>query len=165
MKMLRTPFLAAALFAGAAAVGLAPSFAQTAPNAANSAAPAAANHHGQSRLTPGQLVDGRIAFLKAELKITPEQEAPWQQMAAAMRQNATALDQAVADARQHRGDADAIERLTMRGQFAKVQADNDARLLDALKPLYATLSPEQQQMANRLLASDHGWRHGSHHRA
>ncbi len=48
-----------------------------------------------------------------------------EQVAAAMRQNANALDQAMPTARQHEGAADAIQRLTMRGQFAKLRADNE----------------------------------------
>ena len=71
MIRLRTPFLAAALFTGVAAVGLAPALAQAAPGPANStAAPNEARHHAMARMMPGQFVDGRIAFLKAELKIT-----------------------------------------------------------------------------------------------
>jgi len=71
MIRLRAPFLAAALFTGVAAVGLAPALAQTAPGPANStAAPNEARHHAMARMMPGQFVDGRIAFLKAELKIT-----------------------------------------------------------------------------------------------
>lgn len=156
------PFLAAALFAGVAAVGLTPSFAQTAAAPANpGAAQTEAHHHAAERMLPGQRVDGRIAFLKAELKITPVQEAQWQQVAAAMRDNATALDQAITSTRQNRSTMDAVQRIELRGQFAKVRADNDARLLAAFKPLYAGLSPEQQQVANQLVGSHHGW----HHRA
>jgi len=157
----RTPLLAAALFAGVAGGGLTPALAQSAPAPANSAAPAEARHHAE-RMLPGQLVDGRIAFLKAELKITPAQEAQWQQVAAAMRDNAKSLDQAITTARQNRGTMDAVQRLEARGQFAKLRADNDTRLLAAFKPLYAGLSPEQQQMANELVGSHH---HGWHHRA
>jgi acyl-CoA reductase-like NAD-dependent aldehyde dehydrogenase len=122
-------------------------------------------------MTPGQLVDGRIAFLKTELKITPAQEAQWQQYASVMRQNAQSLDQAIATARQHRGTAmNAVERLEIRGDFAKVSAENQARLLTALKPLYASLSPDQQQVANALMTRHMGERHGEghhgwHHRA
>ena len=112
------------------------------------------------RMMPGQFVEGRIAFLKAELKITPTQETQWQQVAAAMRENAKALDQTTS-ARQNRTSLDAVQRLELREQFAKVRADNDARLLAAFKPLYASLSPEQQQTANQLV----GAHHHSHHRA
>lgn len=158
----RKPLLAAALFTGVAAVGLPPVLAQTAAAPANpSTPPAEARHQATERMLPGQFVEGRIAFLKAELKITPAQEAQWQQVAAAMRENAKALDQAVTTARQDRGTMDAVKRIEMREQFAKLRADNDARLLAAFKPLYASLSPEQQQMANRLI----GTHHERHHRA
>jgi len=162
MIRLRTPFLAAALFTGVAAIGLAPALAQTAPAPANStAAPSEARHHAMERMMPGQFVDGRIAFLKTQLKITPAQEVQWQQVEAAMRENAKTLDQTITTARQNRGNIDAVQRLELRAQFAKVRVDNDARLLAAFEPLYASLSPEQQQMANQLVGAHHHW----HHRA
>ena len=49
------------------------------PAAATAAAPTARASH----------IEGRIAYLKAELKITPAQEAQWDKVAQAMRQNAT----------------------------------------------------------------------------
>jgi Spy/CpxP family protein refolding chaperone len=162
MIRLRTPFLAAALFTSVAAIGLAPALAQTAPAPANStAAPSEARHRVMERMMPGQFVDGRIGFLKAQLKITPAQEAQWQQVEAAMRENAKTLDQTIATARQNRGNMDAVQRLELREQFARVRVDNDARLLAAFKPLYASLSPEQQQMANQVVGAHHHW----HHRA
>jgi periplasmic protein CpxP/Spy len=158
MIRLRTPFLAAALFTGVAAVGLAPALAQTAPAPANStAAPSEVRHHAVERMMPGQLVEGRIAFLKAQLKITPAQEAQWQQVEAAMRENAKTLDQTITTARQNRSNMNAVQRLESREQFAKVRVDNDARLVAAFKPLYASLSPEQQQMANQLVGAHHHW--------
>ena len=156
----RTPFLAAALLTSVAAVGLSPALAQNTPAPATSEAVQPSMHH-HARMLPSQLVDGRIAFLKAELKITPAQETQWQQVATAMQQNATALDGVIGNARQQSGSMDAVQRLTLREQFAKIHADNDARLLTAFKPLYASLSPEQQQMANALVAAHHG----RHHRA
>jgi periplasmic protein CpxP/Spy len=165
MKTLRMPFLAALLSTSVAAVGLAPAFAQTATAPANSAAAQSpADHVDKPWMMPGQLVDGRIAFLKTELKITANEEAAWQQVAAAMRRNADALDQAITNARAHRGQMDAVERMEIREQFAKLRADSDARLLAAFKPLYASLSPEQQQTANALFMMQHGWHHGWHGR-
>jgi protein CpxP len=162
MIRLRTPLLAAAFFTGVAAIGLAPALAQTAPAPANStAAPREARHHAMERMMPGQFVDGRIAFLKAQLKITPAQEAQWQRVEAAMRENAKTLDQTITTARQNRDNMDAVQRLELREQFARVRVDNDARLLAAFKPLYASLSPEQQQMANQVVGAHHHW----HHRA
>ena len=160
MMRLRRPFLAAALFTSVAVVGLMPALAQTTPAPANSsAAQSEAHHQAVQRMLPGQLVDGRIAFLKAELKITPAQETQWQQVAGAMHANANSLDQAIKMARQDRGSMDAVQRLALREQFAKVRAENDARLLAAFKPLYASLSPEQQQVANQLVAPHHERNH------
>jgi len=156
----RTPLLAAVLFTSVAVLGLSSALAQTAPPAANSGtAQTQARHH--ARMLPGQLVDGRIAFLKAELKITPAQETQWQQVATAMHENANALDQAISTARGQRGTMDAVQRLALREQFAKVRAENDARPLTAFKPLYASLSPDQQQAANDLVVPHHGWHHSA----
>jgi periplasmic protein CpxP/Spy len=165
MTKLVSSLMAATLLTGVAAMGLTPAIAQTAPAPVSTTAQRAAPHHGHARLTPGQLVDGRIAFLKAELKITPAQEGQWQQFAAVMRQNAQSLDQTIASARQHRGaPVNAVERMEMRARFTQIRAENEGRLLTAFRPLYTNLSPEQQQVANELM-SHAGWHHGGHHRA
>lgn len=164
MTRLGNVFSAAAMLGGVALVGLTPALAQPGPGSANGPAQMSEHQHDRARMMPSQLVDGRIAFLKTELKITPAQETQWQQLASAMRQNAQAMDQTIVTAREHRGGAlNAVQRIELRAQFAKIHADNETRLLDALRPLYASLSPEQQQMANQLMAKD-GWRHhGPHH--
>ncbi|MGD9614111.1 MAG: Spy/CpxP family protein refolding chaperone [Alphaproteobacteria bacterium] len=163
MTRLQTPFLAAALFTGVAAVGLTPAWAQTAAAPANPGASSSeARHHAKARMMPGQVVEGRIAFLKAQLKITPAQEGQWQRVEAAMRENAKALDQTIATVRQKSGDKNAIERLEMREQFTKVRAENNGRFLAAFKPLYDSLSPEQQKMADQVIRAA---RHRGHHRA
>jgi hypothetical protein len=162
MISLRNPLLAAALFAGIAAVGVTPSLAQTASGPENTrAAHSEGRHHAMERMMPGQFVNGRIAFLKAELKITPPQEGEWQRVEAALRDNAEQLDHIITSARQDRNNMNAMQRLELRAEFAKVRADNDARLVAAFKPLYASLSTEQQQTANQLFQAHHRW----HHRA
>src|SRR5215472_1033186 len=101
--MFRKPLLAAALLTSTAIFGLAPVLAQTTAAPTDSAATRSRErHYAGPQMMPGQLVDGRIAFLKAELKITPQQEAQWQSMAAALRQNASELDQVISNARQQR---------------------------------------------------------------
>lgn len=166
MTRFRTSLMATALFAGVAGIGLTPAFAQTAQAPTSSAAQSEAHHQGRARMMPGQLVDGRIAFLKTELKITPAQEGQWQQFAAVMRQNAQSMDQAIASARQHHGTAEnALDHMEMRAQFTKIRAENEARLVNAFRPLYSSLSPEQQQVANNLVEMHAGGHHGWHHRA
>src|ERR1700730_2357104 len=112
---LRTPFLAAALFTGVAAIGLAPALAQNAPAPTNStAAPTQARHHAMKRLMPGQFLERSRAFLNAQRKITPAQEAQWQQVEAAMRENAKTLDQTITTARQKTRNLDRAQRLGLR---------------------------------------------------
>jgi periplasmic protein CpxP/Spy len=157
MRMSRAPLFAATLLAGVAAVGLAPALA-LAQSATTAGSPA--KQHARRFLSPGQLVDGRIAFLRAELNITQAQEADWQKVEAAMRENAAALDKAIGGARARRGTMNAVERMEARAEFAKLRADNSERLLAAFKPLYASLSPEQQQRADALMLMRAGWHHG-----
>src|SRR2546423_913286 len=102
---------------------------------------------GLSDVASGMQI-GTLTPAKAVLKVMTAQEAQWQQVGAAMRENANALDQTITIARQNGTEMDAVQRVELREQFAKVRAENDARLLAAFKPLYASLSPEQQQMAN-----------------
>jgi len=143
MTRLRTPLLAAALFTSLAAVGLSPALAQTAAAPTNAGQAAGGAHHqARARMMPGQFVEGRIAFLKAELKITPAQEAQWQQVEATMRENAKALDQTITSTRQNHAGRNAIQRLELRDQFAKVRSESNSRFLAAFKPLYANLSSE-----------------------
>ncbi len=152
------PFLAAALLAGVGSIGIVPAFAQTTPPAAAAGGAQSGVHHwARERMLPGQRVAGKIAFLKAELKITPAQEAQWAPVAAAMRDNAQALDRAITTARHEQRPMDAIRRIALRADFAKVRDENTARFLAAFKPLYAGLSPSQQQVANELFTSHHGW--------
>lgn len=141
----------AALLAGAAGLGAlpaTPAAAQT--NAAPQAAPAQPErHHG----THARHTEGRIAFLKAELKITPAQEPQFDQVAKAMRENAAAMGQAFEQMRAQHGQAhNAVDRLEMRSRFAALRAQASQRFLDAFKPLYAGLSAEQKKTADELLA-------------
>ena len=75
-----------------------------------------------------------------------------------MRENAKALDQTITSTRQNHAGRNAIQRLELRDQFAKVRSESNSRFLAAFKPLYANLSSEQQSMADQLIgAAQHRW--------
>ena len=116
------------------------------------------------RWMPGRHIEGRIAFLKAELKITPAQEAMWERLAAAMRSSAGQMDQFM---QQHKPDAppaNAMERLDRRAQFAALHANATQSVAQAFKPLYASLSDEQKKVADELVGRPmHGGMHHRHH--
>jgi hypothetical protein len=98
----------------------------------------------------GDHIEGRIAFLKAELKITDAQLPQWNAFADALRSNAkrraemlkTPVSTTAPTAIDH---LDRIEK-TMTG-MAEMARSTKA----ALGPLYAVLSDDQKKMADSLL--------------
>src|SRR5436853_7728039 len=102
-----------------AVVGVALAGGVASPAAAQDAAAPQAErpmHHGHA---PGRHIEGRIAFLKAELKITEAQQAQFDVVAAVMRENAQAMRQTF-EAMRGNGDTppNAVQRLEMRARLA-----------------------------------------------
>ena len=105
-------------------------------------------------------IEGRIAYLQAELHITAEQMTLWNAVADAMRQN----DQSMRAARaglHHDGDEEvaAPDRLAAMQKMAETRAQNLAKLVAAVKPLYEAMSADQKKNADELLASHFGRMH------
>jgi hypothetical protein len=97
-------------------------------------------------------IDGRIAFLKAELKITPEQEALWAPVAAAMRANAESMAKLRDEAKESRDKPEsALATLERRQRFADARAKDIAGFTAAFKPLYDRMSDDQRKAADALL--------------
>jgi hypothetical protein len=100
----------------------------------------------------GEHVEGHIAFLKAELTITPAQEALWEKVAVVMRADVAdfetfrAQDSARAQAR-----PTALQHLEDRVAYTALRAKGEQRFLDAFRPLYNALSVAQKQSADELL--------------
>jgi hypothetical protein len=141
--------LAAALAVGLVGGGIAmmPSFAATAPDAP----PAQPMHVHHSH------TEGRIAFLKAELKITDAQMPAWNALADAMRTNSRESEQLHKQAFEAHGKPmSAVDRLDMRERMLQNAVAHTGRFDAAFKPLYAALSPEQKQVADELFAGHHG---------
>jgi ABC-type sugar transport system substrate-binding protein len=144
------------LAALAGAAGLGPWPASYAAAQSNGDSQRAATEH----FRPGRHIEGRIAFLKTELKITDSQQPLFDRVAAVMRDGAKEMEQVAAQLHGNRGQPQsAVERLEIRTRFATLRAQQSQRFLDAFKPLYASLSDDQKKTADELLASHH------HHRA
>ena len=132
--------------------------------------------------TRAALEDGRIAMAKVALKLTPEQEKLWAPVEEQIRaRNAERSKQAEEgrakreERRADRGDRDELglpERLERRSQKLTERAarmtDGAAKtkeFAETLKPLYASLSEEQKQVAAHVLgrfSGDEWGRHGRH---
>jgi LTXXQ motif family protein len=144
------PLAVAALLAGTAGLGI-PTVRQALAQATT--APQQGQQTEHSRFDPTRHIEGRIAFLKAELKITDAQTSQFEKVAQAMRDNAKERAQAF---QQFRADRDkpktAVERLEMRSRFDQMRSQEAERFLAAFRPLYQNLSDDQKKAADELLA-------------
>jgi hypothetical protein len=103
-------------------------------------------------------IEGRLAFLKAEINITPEQEALWKDYANAVRDNAKTMSGRCTSLM---GDSGASEkslpdRLDAQEQFVAARLDALRATNKVLKPLYQALSDEQKKLADQLIRSSTG---------
>ncbi len=156
----------------AAPLGVAP--AAGAPGAETHATPVQmrAGQFGHHRQMGGvDRVEGRIAYLKAELKITDAQNSAWESVAKSMRDQSAAL-KALRDQRPQRDQAERERTLTAPEALARrndmialqtkalaVRAEGQKQFTDAFTKLYAQLSDDQKKSADSLLT----W-HGRGHR-
>lgn len=146
-------------------------------------APGAGHGHGQHQRfhqgkqafsLPSERVEARLAYIKTALKITDAQQTQWDNFAAVMRKQAKEGDARMQERRakmagntEHKRPT-AIERLEHRQAFMASASVRIGERLAVQKPLYAALSPEQQQIADKVLAGHggkrggHGGRHGGH---
>ncbi len=97
------------------------------------------------------MAEGRLAYLKAELEITQEQEAAWDTYAEAVNDRATTMQGMHQSMAALMDDGSAIDRMEARitGMEAMLEA------MKAVKPpteaLYAVLGKEQKEKADELI--------------
>jgi hypothetical protein len=162
--------LIAALFTAGLVSTVPGAIAQTATPPAK--APEARSEQGQHAKRPHQLpserVEARLAYIQTALKITDKQKPQWETFASTMRKQARESDKRVQERRtrmaEHskRQQLTAIERLERQQQWMAARAQHLNELIAAGKPLYASLTPEQKQVADGLLTSQGG--RGGHNR-
>lgn len=110
---------------------------------------------------PARFIEGRIAFLRTELKLTAAQQPLFDTLANEMRTSATAMQSRFEAHRQQASaqqpvQLSAVERLEQRQAMMKEMVAAQDRYLAALKPLYQSLSDEQKKTADTLLARGMG---------
>jgi LTXXQ motif family protein len=104
----------------------------------------------------GEHVEGRIAFLKAELKITDAQLPLWNTFAQAMRDSATAMQGMRGGMMAMSQAATLPEKLDAREKLLTARLDAARKLKAAAEPLYAALSAEQKKTADEIIVSPMG---------
>jgi hypothetical protein len=100
-------------------------------------------------------VEGRIAFLKAELQVTEVQQPLWDALADVLRANAGAADEMMSWMQGNmptgQGGSTAPQRLDAQEQALSARLESLRRLKAALEPLYAALDAAQKEKADKLL--------------
>ena len=143
----RSVAIAALMGATMLASPLSAARADTAANAAIQLAQAATP---QSQATAGatetkaETVEQRITNLHASLKITADQEATWNTVAQAMRENASAMDKLVATTRTTPPqNMTAVADLQTYQKFAQTHVDGLKNLIPSFTKLYAAMPDAQ----------------------
>ena len=113
-------------------------------------------HHGKWS-NPKAAVEGHLAALKVELKITPNQETAWQAFATKTRQRTDAM---IARHEQRKAQPQATnlaapERMAQHTERMKQRIAGMEARTAAVKDLYAVLTPEQKVIADKQLARGH----------
>ena len=102
------------------------------------------------------MMEGRLAYIKADLEITDAQMAAWDAYAAAVRAQHATMESMHADMMKAKESGSALQRLDARIKAIESKLDS----LKALKPvtegLYAVLSDEQKKNADQLLGGGCG---------
>ena len=106
-------------------------------------------------------VEGRIAFLRTELKITDAQAGPWNAFADALRANAKKLADVRASMMPKSNDAQQqvltmADRLDQQEQWLLARLEGTRTMKSAFAKLNETLSDEQKKSANDLLGPHMG---------
>ena len=115
-------------------------------------------------LTANQIADdfaARTARIKADLRLTPDQEKNWPGFESAMNDMAkrygdrqTAMQ---ADRTQQKAPADIIEQLRDEAQFLSDRSVDRKTLADAAQPLYASLDDQQKRRFAKALFDVSRW--------
>jgi hypothetical protein len=103
-------------------------------------------------------VEGRIAFLRTELKITEAQSSAWNAFADALRANAKSLGEVRASMMPQAaaGQQGLVDRLALHEKWLTARLEGTRAIKSALTSLVGTLSDEQKKSADELLAPHMG---------
>lgn len=100
-------------------------------------------------------VEGRIAFLRTELKITDAQTPAWNAFADALRANAKALGELRTSMMSQAGET-LVDRLNWQEKWLSARLEATRAMKSALTNLVGNFSDEQKKTADEVLAPNMG---------
>jgi len=113
---------------------------------------------GQGGMMPGMPmssmtdhVEGRIAFLRTELKITDKQAKQWNEFANALRENAKRIGEAGMKAQGQQMPPSLAQALEQQERVLRVRVDGLATIRIVYDHLQSVLSDGQKKLAEQLL--------------
>ncbi len=119
--------------------------------AAHAQTPAPAQAAANATDERAETVEQRITKLHQDLKIAPDQETKWNDVAQAMRDNAANMEKLVAEKRrQAPQNMSAIDDLETYQKFAQQHVDGLKKLTSAFKSLYSAMSDQQKKNADQV---------------
>lgn len=101
-------------------------------------------------------VEGRIAFLRTELKITDAQSVAWNAFADALRSNARSLGEVRAAIMNGAAQQSLVERFALQEKWLAARLEGARAIKSALANLVGVLSDDQKKAADELLAPHMG---------
>lgn len=102
-------------------------------------------------------IEGRIAFLRTELKITDAQTGAWNAFADALRTNARTLGDVRASMTPQAGASQTlVDRLALQEKWLAARLDGTRAIKSALTALVSTFSDEQSKTADEILGPHMG---------
>jgi periplasmic protein CpxP/Spy len=121
---------------------------QLAQAAAPQSQPAAATK------TKGETIEQRITSLHKALKITPDEDSKWNDVAQAMRENAAAMDKLSAEqSAQAPQGVSAVDDLKTYQKFAQAHVDGLKNLTSSFETLYGSMPDAQKKVADQVFQS------------
>ena len=104
----------------------------------------------------GETVEQHITSLHAALKITPAEDAKWNDVAQAMRENAANMDKLVAGSRTTAPQSmSAVDDLKMYQKFAQAHVDGLKNLISSFSTLYEAMPDAQKKIADQVFEASH----------
>ncbi|MGE3622650.1 MAG: Spy/CpxP family protein refolding chaperone [Bdellovibrionales bacterium] len=103
---------------------------------------------GEGNMSPQERVENRIKNLHDKLKITPEQESAWNDVAQTMRDNEEKMHELVKARHEEAKSMSAPEDLESYEKIAEAHANGIKKMASAFQSLYDDMSPEQKKNAD-----------------
>ena len=117
-----------------------------------------------SAATKAETLETRIATLHASLKITPDEDAKWNDVAQAMRENAAAMEKLAAQNTTIAPHSmTAVQDLQGYEKFAQAHVDGLKNLISSFETLYDAMPDPQKKVADEVFQRFGRRRGGSAH--